>query len=224
MGVFEGAAYQPTGWYRPEYNCRMRTNSADLCAICAEIWALKIHEYVSPIDSVSPNEVSLIDPNMLAVKVMDVYNDEPLDIQWYIDNIEREDLRGQTSWSLDLSAGDYEIWVKVSDTTAYVRKDPENLMEASQVWQVSLSGTTSLQNSLPTLKATFLRADRNGFSRKSNGNSNIRLYNSQGQIYADFQLNSNQGDSKWPRPLSSGPYFIEIADQNGVERRKILIR
>jgi hypothetical protein len=36
IGVFEGAAYNPTGRYRPKQNCRMRENGMPFCEVCSE--------------------------------------------------------------------------------------------------------------------------------------------------------------------------------------------
>ena len=39
IGAFEGAKYRPTGAFRPEFDCRMRTVNQPFCAVCREVIA-----------------------------------------------------------------------------------------------------------------------------------------------------------------------------------------
>jgi hypothetical protein len=42
VGLFEGAEYVATGWYRPQLNCRMRALNFDYCKVCADAIAKNI--------------------------------------------------------------------------------------------------------------------------------------------------------------------------------------
>ena len=42
VGLFEGAHYHPTGWYRPKLNCLMRNFGVGFCEVCQEALVLVV--------------------------------------------------------------------------------------------------------------------------------------------------------------------------------------
>ncbi len=225
VGVFEGAAYQPTGWYRPEFNCRMRNNGVDLCSVCAEIWTLKIHEFVSPVDQFLPAGPQVAGPQKFSVDPIGITSGSEIDIQWYVDSTEQIEARGQTTWTPNLTPGQYEIWVQVRDTTDYVRQDPSNLMQAANVWQLTLiedSSTSIITQAL--YNKTSIHADALGFHWRAQGFTEYRLFNVTGELLADFQTTSQSGMTSWPHPLNAGKYYFKIADESGVHTRNFTVK
>ena len=54
VGLFQGAHYHETGWYRPQLNCAMRSSGVPFCAVCSEALVLAIYQKVRPVDAFSP--------------------------------------------------------------------------------------------------------------------------------------------------------------------------
>lgn len=46
LGLYAGANYSTTGWYRATPNCKMRTVTAGFCAVCSDIITEKITEHL----------------------------------------------------------------------------------------------------------------------------------------------------------------------------------
>lgn len=58
-GLFQGAYYCDTDWYRPMYGCKMRTLGVDYCNVCRQTLIEKIHDLVSPVETYSPTNLNL---------------------------------------------------------------------------------------------------------------------------------------------------------------------
>ena len=54
VGLFEGAHYFTTGWYRPKANCKMRGLGVPFCEVCTEALLKSTYSLVRPIESFSP--------------------------------------------------------------------------------------------------------------------------------------------------------------------------
>ena len=54
VGLFQGAHYHTTGWYRPQLDCLMRDLYVPFCAVCSEALVLAIYQRVRPVDGFSP--------------------------------------------------------------------------------------------------------------------------------------------------------------------------
>src|SRR6266566_2811260 len=59
IGLFAGAHYHPTNWYRPKLDCTMNHNASPFCEVCAEALVLAIYQQVRPIDSFAPANTNL---------------------------------------------------------------------------------------------------------------------------------------------------------------------
>ena len=59
VGLFQGAHYHPTQWYRPELDCLMRDLYVPFCAVCSEALVLAIYQRVRPVDAFSPASTNL---------------------------------------------------------------------------------------------------------------------------------------------------------------------
>lgn len=59
LGLYAGANYSTTGWYRATPNCKMRTVTANFCSVCSDIITEKIKEHLCRSNvSVTENFVS----------------------------------------------------------------------------------------------------------------------------------------------------------------------
>src|SRR5213078_2158966 len=60
VGLFEGAHYHFTGWYRPRLTCRMASPFSEFfCEVCSEALVLLLYRQVRPIDFFTPASTNL---------------------------------------------------------------------------------------------------------------------------------------------------------------------
>lgn len=145
VGLFEGANYHATGWYRPKLDCKMRTLGVPFCEVCSEALVESIYGQVHPIDSFSPasTNLSLTGADSTAFQVQTLapipYN---IAVQWFIDGAA---VGGATSNVFTIAAqalgnGAHNITVEAQDKTTKVRNDPNQVLHESQSWTVNVSG------------------------------------------------------------------------------------
>src|ERR1043165_8157445 len=54
VGLFEGAHYHFTGWFRPKLTCKMRALGVAFCEVCSETLVKSIYGQIRPIEATSP--------------------------------------------------------------------------------------------------------------------------------------------------------------------------
>src|SRR6266567_5057550 len=59
IGLFEGAHYHPTNWYRPKLDCAMRSFGLPFCQVCAETLVLAFYQRIRPADAFTPANTNL---------------------------------------------------------------------------------------------------------------------------------------------------------------------
>jgi hypothetical protein len=146
VGLFEGAHYHATGWYRPKLNCKMRSLDQPFCEVCKETEVLALYELVRPVESFSPASPSVSvtsEPVELNVSPM-TPSTHSLAIQWYFDG---ETVQGSTTTVFTASSsllphGTHRVTVSVRDTTALVRTDTYQRLLSTNGWNLNISGET----------------------------------------------------------------------------------
>lgn len=147
VGLFEGAYFHSTGWYRPKFDCRMRNLSVPFCEVCRETHLLKIYSLVEPIPRSTPVENNLTVPpgGELELRVESV---EPaigaLIYTWTVDGVTNNAVTGRsfTASRATLGSGTRLVRVNVIDETAFVRNDPLGRLLESRSWLVQVSSPT----------------------------------------------------------------------------------
>ncbi|MES2824870.1 MAG: M64 family metallopeptidase [Pseudomonadota bacterium] len=148
VGAFEGAAYQPVGWYRPTLTSRMQVNGAPLGPVNSEQFVLSMYDAISPIDAVQPAEGTVIwqPGSNLAVTPL-LPDNANLAIEWSVNGvITTETGTIFTGSNLPLN-GTATVTAKVIDKTALVRKDPNGLLFDTASWVVQTRGSSSSRSS-----------------------------------------------------------------------------
>ena len=137
-GLFEGAHYHTTGWYRPKHDCKMRTLGVAYCEICAQELVLSMYGAIRPIQDFSPVATNFF----ISAQTNVTFNisvlqpaANSLTVQWFTNGVA---VAAATTTNLalntaQLAAGTNEIKVVVHDPTSYVRTDP-----ASKLWQTNI--------------------------------------------------------------------------------------
>jgi hypothetical protein len=142
VGLFEGAHYHTTGWFRPKRDCKMRTLGVAFCEVCRETLVTSIYDLLDPIDDVSPPTNALVSITNAGQVTLAVTRLQPLThqlaVQWFVNNLPRA---GATNPALTLTAwalppATHTIRADVTDTTPLVRYDPQELLLGSRSWRV----------------------------------------------------------------------------------------
>jgi hypothetical protein len=151
IGVFEGAHYQTTGWFRPKHDCKMRTLGVAYCAICAQELVLSMYRAVRPIQSFSPAttnfNVGTQDTVAFNISILKPATNS-LTVQWYTNGV-AVNLATTTNFSINtaqLSAGTNEIKAVVHDPTGYVRTDPGAALWQTNIWKIGVVPMPAVTN------------------------------------------------------------------------------
>jgi hypothetical protein len=145
IGLFEGAQYCPTNWYRPKLDCYMNHLNVPFCEVCAEAIVKATYEvYVRPIESTIPLTNSMLvvtnnQPLTLSVTTMSPSSFR-LRVQWEINDAP---LTNATNAALTmppgfLLAGTNKIRVVVTDPSTKVRNDPSQTLRDTRTWRVDV--------------------------------------------------------------------------------------
>jgi hypothetical protein len=117
--------------------CLMRNMTNNIfCPVCREGMWMQFFQRISLIDSVSVNlrEVKVETVKLGQLREGGVIPGEELEVTWYLNNVEQEDLKNQFEVS-NASQGNWRVQVKF--ITPEVRRDPNNLLTDSQTFTVS---------------------------------------------------------------------------------------
>lgn len=144
VGLFAGAHYHTSGWYRPKLNCRMGRLGVPFCEVCREALVLAFYRNVRPIDAVAPANTNLAvtspaDLNFALTVVQPT--DHALAIQWLTNGTP---VTGATNPALALSPvslgnGTNTLSVRVTDPTPFVRTDTSNRLSQEWSWNVTVT-------------------------------------------------------------------------------------
>lgn len=144
VGLFEGAHYHATGWYRPQLNCLMNSAGVPFCAICREALVLAVYRRVRPIAGSLPASQHLTTTSN-AIMNFSLTLLQPsthtLNVQWLTNGVT---VPGATNSSFAINPSSLVnttnvIAARVSDPTTWVRSDPTNVLVQTQSWSVVVS-------------------------------------------------------------------------------------
>ncbi len=144
VGVFNGAHYHTTNWYRSKLECAMNHFGVPFCEVCSEALVLGIYQRVRPVDAFVPASTNLSISSTQAI-TFNVSLLQPsthnLSVQWFTNGIA---VTGATNGSFTLfpetlGSGNHAISSVVRDETTLVRTDPNNLLAQIVKWSASVS-------------------------------------------------------------------------------------
>ena len=157
IGLYEGANYHTTGWYRPHDNKLMRSLGQEPGSVTREAIVLNYYGRVAMIEAATPTATTLTyttpTPVSFALTIKSPSSGPALSTQWLIDNV----AQSETSSTFTLSTkaignGTHTVKAVVRDTTDWVRRDPTGLMVEEKSWTLKLSNQTDpplITNALP---------------------------------------------------------------------------
>jgi len=143
IGLFEGANYHDAGWYRPHQRCKMRVLNAPFCAVCKEQIVLSIYGILSPIDGFEPAQDTVVMGSQTSREFSIEYlspQSGTQQVQWFLNgDMVATDTDAFLVEAGNLAEGNHTLEARVTDTTALVRMDPQQLLQTSQVWQITIA-------------------------------------------------------------------------------------
>jgi len=139
IGLFQGAHYHITNWYRPKLDCTMNHAYAPFCDVCVEALVVAIYQRVRPIDSFVPatTNLSVSSPQAVAFSLTVLQPaTHDLGVQWRTNGVP---VAGETNLTFNLlpqslGNGTQSVSAVVRDTTTLVRTDPTNLLSQTITW------------------------------------------------------------------------------------------
>ena len=161
VGLFEGANYHATGWYRPMLNCRMQSlGDIPFCNVCREALVLSFYQTnrARPLDGFAPATTNLI-VTTNAAQTFTVKPQQPtthsLGVQWYTNNALVTGATATNFSILPLALGNGTNTVKavLTDSTLisgskWVLTDTNSLLKQTNTWTVKVT-VTNLNLSAP---------------------------------------------------------------------------
>ena len=211
VGLFEGAHYHPTNWYRPYYDCCMRSfGYADFCPVCQETLVLATYGKVRPLENHSPatNSLTVTNSQWLTFSLNLLQpSTHDLNVQWLTNNIAVGDATNPV-FNLSpaqLGNGTNKVEADVWDATALVRTDAKNHLKQTNIWTLNVS-TTVMQ--IDTL--TWL----------TNGSFSFRVTGSApSSVVIQLSTNLLQWTPVQTSSLSSGKFFYTNAGAKAFPKR-----
>lgn len=139
IGLYEGAKYCTTNWYRPKCNCKMRALSQPFCEVCKEQFVYKISTLVNYIEGHSPSNLNqTVCRNTTQVFTTDILNslNHTVRVQWFVDNVLAAN--NSTSFTFNpngYTSGTHQLKAVAYDTTATSKK---TMTSYSVSWNVKV--------------------------------------------------------------------------------------
>jgi len=160
VGLFQGAMYRATGWYRPHNNSLMRNLNRPCGQVNSEQFVLRFYSWVSPLDGWSPAATatrSVTTLQQLSFSITPKVPDSGVALltSWAIDGYGQYDASGNTfaTYSDTLGNGPHTVSATVMDPTPLVRQDPKNVLQQSVTWKLSIFNQPP--NTLVGWRATY---------------------------------------------------------------------
>lgn len=147
VGLYEGANYRATGWYRPHDNALMRNLNREPGSITREALILSYYGRVGMIEAATPSATTLTHttqvPLSFALTLKAPSTGPALTVEWRLgSNVLSETSATLNIQSRDIGNGTHTLKAIVRDPTPWVRRDPNALLSEEKTWTLKLSNQT----------------------------------------------------------------------------------
>jgi hypothetical protein len=245
VGLFEGAVYNPVGWYRPKLNCKMKALGYAFCEVCKEQTVRSIYNLVPVILGHDPPEPAVAmyvgQSRDFSVTVTPPVNNT-VETTWYVDG--SPVASGSESHSFvaaDYGHGTYALQAVSRDTTALVRTDPGGLLESEYTWAVSVDTVTTSAGPILFARARLEQNVPNPFNPSTSiayslpheGHVTLSVFDTKGRLVRTLVDGVRSpgvvhgvawnGEDDAGRRVASGIYFYRLIHGNAVEVKKMLL-
>jgi len=230
VGLFEGAMYQPKDWYRPKYNCKMRTLGTPFCEVCTEAHIFQFYSHISPIKESFPQKLVVDYPEDTTTLSVATYDLDPntVTVTWYLDTKEVYTGAVLSLEKLSLKSGKYKVMAVARDTSPLARNPlGKAIMSDSVSWDLNIENTDIKQNRSLFTKAEISVKLRSGMVTFQGIPENTRtlqlsVYTMQGKCLVNrksFEPHPNMGVSIPETKLGTGLYIVTVKELTSKSRR-----
>ncbi len=125
VGVFEGAFYQASGFYRPTENSLMRSYEGELGPVNSEQWALSVYAKANPVIDISPVSrlLEVTAGEVVDFSVQPMFDSAVQSVQWSLDSrLIPDSGTVRPSISLSFPPGEFTVSLTVRDISGLIRK------------------------------------------------------------------------------------------------------
>lgn len=160
VGLYEGAFYAATGFYRPKQDSLMRTLEAPLGEVNAEAWLRAQYRALPPLATASPaaTQVQGIAGSLVSFEAASPWPRAAVTLRWYIDGVEVPAARDRSRFEFQADGAEHTVEVRASDASGRIRAPDATEARATRTWRVSPSAVAVSTKVDQTAKpATFLR-------------------------------------------------------------------
>ena len=240
VGLFEGAAYMQTGWYRPMLKCAMDWLTDPFCRVCTETIIARAYKNVSPADQYIPENLD-VNYDDITDKELRIFPLQPTENTvgtfWTVNG----NAVSVNSHTLDLAAvslnqGENTIVAYVADTTGRIRISTNLFSPRDTItWNVTYGPSAidmpdqtsyysfQLNNVMKSGNYSFIT-----FTLPSKQNVAITLFDSKGrEVERLFKGNVTRGVHKVrmvnKTKISNGIYFILFSTDNFNETKMVQV-
>ena len=240
VGLFEGACYSPTGWYRPMYKCCMDWLDDPFCRVCTETIIARAYKNVSPADQHIPEnlDVNYDDITGKELKIVPLQPTEnTVRTVWTVNGIDVS----VNSHTLDLTTvnlnqGKNTVTAYVADTTSRIRI-PINFPPPRDTisWNVTYGPNAVITSNDNTLYSLVINNSvQSGeigfvtFAVPSRQNITIALFDSRGrEVETLFKGSIAKGvhriHLKNKMNMSNGIYLLKFSTDNFHKIKRIQV-
>jgi hypothetical protein len=222
-------------WYRPHQNCKMRYLNTPFCSVCVQATVEKIHDFVTPLESYSPQNSSTINATAYPVKFkLNLIDPAPNTLKryWVLNrSFFRQKIDSVMINAINLLSGTNTLRVTVEDTTQLLRVDNHSTIHISSVtWSInkSITGIKDISGSssdiiidlYPNPASELINIRLQGDSK---GEIILELYDFQGRMVKAGPLQASEVTSVNLHDLSQGIYVAKFfMDNNLITTREII--
>jgi len=235
VGLFEGACYMTTGWYRPKLKCNMNWLQDPFCEVCRETIIWRIYKKTSPVDSYTPTALT-VDYNSIPGKKLIISSVQPQEKSirtlWSINGSAQPGKSDTMDLSkVPLQTGANTVIAYTADTTTWVRI-PENLpqLRDTVTWTITYNGNAIITSAKPAILSFRVcggnRPAHAEFRLPSTQEVALLMYTSRGSLISTvYQGCLEKGEHRLPIPslakLSGGIYFVSLSTAGFTAVRKL---
>lgn len=245
IGLFEGASYEVSDWYRPKLNCMMKSLGSSFCEVCKEQTILTIYDLVEPYSGYHPRSGPIeISHNYQGLFEVDTRKlpANTISLNWYLDSsLVATNARYYRVRGAHLSDGGHVLIAKIADSTSMVRTDAVNKRTSELVWKLNVGQSLGLvrnfampsqiklNNNFPN---PFNPYTTFSFEIRKASNLTLTIYNMIGKKIKTFNMQSmpaGHHSVKWNAtnsygdPVSAGVYLYQLKTSEFVETRKMIL-
>ncbi len=138
VGIFEGAFYQATDFYRATADSRMRSYNRPFGPVNSEQWALRVYETAKAVIDFSPVAGVLTVPSgqEQEFRVVPILDESVQRITWTLDGKLVPSQTNNRVFTAPLSIGDHTLSVLVEDITGQIRKPTPHSGQFTWNWDI----------------------------------------------------------------------------------------